>query len=338
MAAKQETSGMDIINNHIKNKTYSGIYLLGGEEKYLMYQYRDKLIGALADTDDSMNYSMFKGENAKVDAIIELALTMPFFADRRVLLIEDSGFFKDAGEAVSDALCKLVEELPETSVIVFVESKIDKTRKLYKRVSKNGTVAMFSTPSEKTLLIWLKGMFTSEGMKVEDAAIYKLLEGVGTDMYTLSNEAEKLKCYCMEKQSVTVSDVDAISISQLENKIFEMMDAISMHDKKCAMNRYDELLQLREPAMRILFLIARQFNILLKTRLALNEGKSFAEIAAIAKVPPFTIKNYARQCEGYTSEELFACLNACTEADTGIKSGRFSDKMAVELLIARLVS
>lgn len=333
MAAKKELSGMDIINNQIKTSEFSNIYLMGGDEAYLLYQYRDKLLSCLGDREDSMNFCVFKGENAKVDAIAEFALTMPFFADRRVLLVENSDFFKSGNEAME----KVIQELPDTTVIVFVESNIDKRNKLFKAVQGRGTVAMFSTPSEKTLLVWLKKLFTEDNIAIEDNAVFRLLESVGTDMCTLSNEVDKLKGYCIEKGCVTAQDVEEISVSQVENKIFEMMDALSLKDRNTAMSRYNDLLLLREPAMRILFLITRQFNILVRIKLAQGENKSYSELASIAKVPPFTVKNYIKQCEGYTYEELLERLNFCQEADTFIKTGRYSDKMAVEMLMIKIM-
>lgn len=328
-----DVNGMSIINSHIKNESYTNIYLLGGEEKYLLAQYKEKLVGAIADVSDSMNYVVYKGENAKSDQIAEFASTMPFFADRRVVLVEDSDFFKKGNEEIE----KLLGELPETTVIVFVESNIDKRNRLYKMVSKTGTVAMFDTPDEKTLLIWLKSLFTKENLKIEDNVVYRLIEGVGMDMNNLANEAEKLKCYCLEKGAVTIDDVNELSINQVEGKIFDMMDALSRHDRKTTLDLYNDLLILREPAMRILFLITRQFNILLKTKLALEGGCDNSKIASAVKVPPFTVKKYITFCKNYTYSQLLACVNRCQEADSDIKTGRMKDSLAVEMLIIALL-
>lgn len=333
MAAKAAESGMTIINNHINNSEFSNIYLMTGEEVYLLYQFRDKLVNALADPTDSMNYLVFKGENAKADAIAEFALTMPFFADRRVLLIENSDFFKKGNEDVE----KVIEELPETTVVIFVEANVDKRTKLYKLVQSKGTIAEFTKLDEKTLLRWLKGLFVEEEYKIEDAAVYKLVEGVGDDMNTLVNEVEKLKCYCYDTKQITAAEVESISISQIEGKIFDMMDALSRRDKQLAIDLYNDLLLLREPPMRILYLITRQFNILLKTKLAMQGDSNPSQIASLVKVPPFTVKKYMSQCNAYTYEELLKKVDRCQEADTHIKTGKYTDKMSVELLIVELL-
>ena len=86
---------MKTIDEHIKTGQFKNAYLLYGDEDYLKKQYRDKLIKALLSEGDTMNFAKFEGKDISVGEVIDLAETLPFFADRRVILISDSGFFKD---------------------------------------------------------------------------------------------------------------------------------------------------------------------------------------------------------------------------------------------------
>ena len=331
--AQGKENGMSIINAHIKSGEFTNLYLLYGSEEYLVSQYKDNLVKALIDPDDSMNFSVYKTEGAKADAIIDTASTMPFFADRRVVLVEDSDFFKKGNEDIE----KFFENIPESTVLIFVEHNVDGRIKITKNVSKFGTVAVFDSQDEKTLAVWIKSLFTRENMQIDDNAVYRLLECVGTDMNTLSNEVEKLKCYCLEKERVTATDVDELCVNQIEGKIFDMMDALSRRDKKTTISLYDDLVQLREPAMRILFLITRQFNILVKTKLAMETGVDSSRIASVVKIPPFTVKKYISMCNGYTYNQLVEKVNMCQETDTKIKTGVMKDNLAVEMLIVGLL-
>ncbi len=331
---EKQADGMSIINSHIENNSFSRVYLMGGDEAYLVRQYKDKLIDALCDRNDSMNYMAYKGEKAVAEDIREFATTMPFFADRRVILVEDSEFFNKGNDGVEE----FIQEIPETTVIVFVETNIDKRLKLYKLVQKEGTVVLFDTPGEATLLKWVKSLFTREGMNIDDEAVYGLVRGVGTDMNTLYNESMKLICYCMEKDRVTMDCVEKLCVNQVESKIFDMMDALSQRNAEKTMRLYDDLLKLREPAMRVLFLITRQFNILLKIKFAVEAGVQNSGIAGFAKIPPFTVKKYMEQCKGYTYKQLIHCVEMCQQADGSIKSGRMKDGLAVEMLIMELLN
>ena len=125
---------MKTIDNDIKTGQFKQIYLLYGEEQYLIRQYRDKLKHALAADDDTMNFSAFSGSDINQKEIIDLAETLPFFADRRLILIEDSGLFKKSAEELADYM----SFIPETTYFVFAEKEIDKKTKMYKQVKKNG--------------------------------------------------------------------------------------------------------------------------------------------------------------------------------------------------------
>ena len=86
---------MKSILEDIKTQNFKQAYLLYGEEAYLKHQYKNKLKNALLPEDDTMNFSRFEGRGTEIPKVIDLAETMPFFADRRVILLENTGFFKN---------------------------------------------------------------------------------------------------------------------------------------------------------------------------------------------------------------------------------------------------
>jgi DNA polymerase-3 subunit delta len=70
------------------------VYLLYGEEDYLKKQYKEKLRSAMLSPDDTMNFAYYEGKGINVKEVIDLAETLPFFAERRLIIMEDTGFFK----------------------------------------------------------------------------------------------------------------------------------------------------------------------------------------------------------------------------------------------------
>ena len=127
---------MQTINEDIKNGTFKPVYLLYGEEAFLKQSYKKKLRAAISG-DDTMNYNYFEGKGLDMNELISLADTMPFFSERRLILIEDSGFFKTSSEALAEYL----PTMPDTTCIVFVEEAVDKRNKLYKKVKDLGHIA-----------------------------------------------------------------------------------------------------------------------------------------------------------------------------------------------------
>ncbi len=320
---------MQRINNDIKSGEFQPVYLLYGEERYLRKQYKDKLKNALCDPDDTMNSHVYEGKNMPVGEIIDLAETLPFFAPRRVIFIENSGLFKSGGEQMAEYL----NAQNESTVIVFVESEVDKRSKLFKAVGNKGSVIEFTSQDENTLKRWIAGILKKEGKKITENTVQLFLTKTGTDMENIYMELEKLISYCMDKEVVSSEDVEAICTARISNHIFDMVDAIADKRSRDALQLYYDLLALKEPPMRILFLIARQCNILLQVKSMKNKGVSGKEMASAIGVPVFALNKYMAQAGKFKSSVLKNAVVRCVDAEEAVKTGRMNDVMSVEILI-----
>lgn len=85
--------------------------------------------------------------------------------------------------------------------------------------------------------------------------------------------------------------------------------------------------------MRILFLIARQCNILLQVKELKNKGFDSRSIASKVGVPPFAAGKYLTQASRFKSSVLRRAVEKCVEAEEAVKTGRLNEKMSVEILI-----
>ena len=168
---------MQKLARDIKEQDFKNVYLLTGEEDYLRKQYRDRLAGAMADVRDTMNYHYFEGKNTIPEKLIDLAETMPFLAERRVIVVENSGFFKSAQDKLADYL----KQLPETSFFIFVEPQVDKRGKLYKACKDVGYIAEFNIQDEQTLRRWILGRLNKEQKLITERALPVVMERTGSD-------------------------------------------------------------------------------------------------------------------------------------------------------------
>ncbi|MBP3507000.1 MAG: DNA polymerase III subunit delta [Lachnospiraceae bacterium] len=320
---------MKTIAEHIKKNEFKNVYLLYGEEAYLRHQYRDKLKEALCPEGDEMNISRFEGKGISNVEVADLAETLPFFAERRLIIIEESGWFKNGSDGFEEKL----KEFPDTTFLIFVESEVDKRGKLYKTVKDLGYAAEMKTPKEKELLTWLTLQCKREGKQITESATQYLIEQGGSNMNMLQMELEKVLSYAIGAEEIRLEDVQEVCSNQAENQIFEMLDAIGNQNREKALTLYHDLLTLREPAMRILYLLTRQIHILLQvsemTRLNMDNGS----IASKAGIPPFTVGKYKSQIGHFSYSELVGMLEKCQDVDAGIKRGRYQDVIGVELLI-----
>ena len=335
---------MKTIDEDIRSGNLKQIYLLYGTEDYLKRQYRDKLKnaltaagedsgmgGMLSGGDGDMNFNRFEGKDINPKQVIDLAETLPFFAERRVILIENSGFFKNA----CDELAEYLAQPAASTYFVFVEEEVDKRSRMYKAVKNAGKIVEFATQTEELITRWVLARLKKEGKNITGSVMQLFLSKTGSDMGNIDRELEKLICYTMGREVITKEDVEAVGTVHVSNRIFEMVTAIVTGNTRKAMDLYEDLLTLKEPPMRILFLIAKQFNQLLQVKELAGKGAQKSEIASKVKVPPFVAGKLMAQAKAFTKEQILSYVEFCVESEEAVKTGRLSDRLAVELLIAR---
>ena len=313
---------MKNIQADIKSGNFKQVYLLYGEEAYLKQQYKQNLVKALNPDGDTMNFNHYEGKGIDVKQLIDLCETMPFFAERRVVLLEDTGFFKNKCEELADYM----KELPDYLYLVFAETEVDKRNRMYKAVKACGSIAEFIRQDEKTLMRWAAGILGKAGKKITQR-----------DM-ELRMEMEKLISYTEGRDVVTAEDIEEICTTQTTNRIFDMVRAVTEKNQKRALELYYDLLTLKEPPMRILFLLAKQYRQLLLAKQFAAAGLAQTEIGSKLGVPGFVVKNITTCARAYTISELEQAVKDFVDAEESVKTGRLEDKLSVELLIIKYSS
>ena len=325
---------MKSLNEDLKTGQFRQIYLLYGEENYLKKQYKDRFTKAMLPNGDTMNYAYYEGKGVDVREVIDLAETLPFFAERRLLVFENTGFFKSAGADLAD----YIKDMPDTTFFIFVENEVDKRSKLFKAVKAKGHIAELPFQDESTLKKWILGMVRKENKQISESTVTYLLNKVGTDMGNIQKELEKLFCYTLEKDSILPADVDAVCVTQISNHIFDMVNAVADKRQERALELYYELVALKEPPMRILYLMTRQYRILHQVKDLLKKGYGRKEIASKAGLHPFAAGKYMDQAKHFRSSELRAIMEDSADIEERVKTGRLTDVLAVELFIVKYSS
>ena len=325
---------MKSIQEDIRTGNFKQAYLLYGDEAYLKQQYKHNLEKALNPDGDTMNFNHYEGKSIDIRQLIDLCETLPFFADRRVILLEDTGFFKNKCEELADYM----KELPEYLCMIFVESEVDKRSRMYKAVKACGRITEFKSQDEKTLMRWAAGLLGKAGKKITQRDMELLLTKTGTDMGNLRMELEKLITYTGDRNVVTRADIQEVCTTQTQNKIFDMVRAVTEKNQKRALDLYYDLLTLKEPPMRILFLLAKQFRQLLLVKEYTEEGVAQPEMASRLGVPSFVVRNIASCARSYRISELRQAVTDFVDAEEAVKTGRLQDVLSVELLIVKYSS
>lgn len=109
MARNQTGSVIERINEDIQTGALQHLYVLFGDEAYLKDQFKHRLIEALMPENASMNYTAFTGKKTDAGEVCALAQTVPFLADHRLIVLEDTQYFKKA----QDEMVELIKAIPE---------------------------------------------------------------------------------------------------------------------------------------------------------------------------------------------------------------------------------
>ncbi len=328
-------AGSNAIMQAIKSGEFATIYLLYGEESYLKRYYKNQMVehfGGLS----GMNVNHFEGRGIDEKELASILQTAPFFEEKRFVLVENSGFFK---KAPSDALLKVLENLPDFVVLLFVEEETDGKTKLFKAVKKTGELVVCDYLKEVDLVTWIAKYLSHQGKKISRASATSLIQRVGVDLETLSRELDKLVSYVGSAKTVTTEDVLDVSIKRSEYRIFDLIDAVGSGKKREAFQIYYDLVESGMKAPMILYMLARQCNQMLLASLMKNGGKGIPEITRhLGLHGDWLAKKLVSQASHYDSKHLKKLFEECVSYEEAVKSGRLGDQVACEMILVDLLN
>ncbi|MBR5368785.1 MAG: DNA polymerase III subunit delta [Lachnospiraceae bacterium] len=324
---------MKTIATDIRNQSLRKIYLLCGSETYLVrHCVRMLRKAALGDDENSeMNFDSFNEQNFDYRAFSDSAQTIPFLAPYRVILLDEC---KPTDEI--DAFVSLLEEMPETTLIIMTMKSVDKKTKLYKAVTKYGYVADLSELTGQNRIDFVAREFQKygKGVSASDAAYFA--ENVGGDLYNLMNEADKVASYAEGRDRVTRADIDEVCVMQTENRIFDLIGEIAAGHGQNVMGICADLMYLKESPMRILRLLANEY-LRLATLIELkNKGLSVSSISQETKTPDWLVKKRLGLIARMDSRMIRHAVELIGTTEQNIKSGDIDMQTGLEIMLADL--
>ena len=317
------------LNSDIQSGNFKSLYLLYGDENYLLKSYKETFKKTLSG-DNEFNYEYFEGKHTDIDRFIDAVNTVPFMADKRCIIAEDTGWFKSS----PDKLVEFITKIPQSSVVVFIDREVDKRGRLYKKAADAGYIAELNSLDAVSLKKWAAGILAKNGKKITVSDMDLFLNYTGSDMERIKNELEKLTAYIGDEEVIKRSDIENIVTVNIEGRVFKMIEALASKRINETMGLYKDLLALKEEPRKIFPLIVRQFNWLLIIKEALNEGGDIDKVAKVFQIPQFLVLKLKKQAKGFETAELEKYLKRCIEIEESMKTGDIPDRLAVELMIA----
>lgn len=274
----QKTKGADgykRFSDSLAAGQIGNFYIFHGDERYLLERslagIREKLCpGGL----NSFNYRRFEGKCMSADELESAINTLPFFADRTLIEVDDFDIFKQE-ETEKRKLAGLLSDLPDyvCVVIIFdtIKYKPDGRIKLDASIKESADVVEFAVQGQDRLSNWIKRHFTDVGKRISSADAEYLVFITGGLMSTLHGEIEKTAAYA-KGETVTRADIDAVVLPELETYAYKLSDALARRDYTEAMRILDELFQMREAPHKIMFNISLKMRQLLAARVCIDNS------------------------------------------------------------------
>ena len=334
MAAKQEereafSKAQKLLTEEVKKGEFRPLYLLYGEEHYLHSYYKKLFIKAFSEN-EGINITMVEDSSDSRD-LKEISETLPFFASYRLLVFDER---LSGRKKMDESFVQYLEKSPESTVMLFLEDKIDKRSAFYKVVKKRGLVLPCVEQDSVFLQKFALGILKKENKLISPSLMQELLRRTGTNMFRIETECRKIASYLGEEKEVTAESIETCLKKLPEDRVFEMIEAIGRGDKERLFRYYGDLLQLEESPTKIRLLIKSNVEKLLLVREKLTEGYSERDMATALSMEPWRVKKYTAEARQYTLSALRDLFHALLRLEEEIRQGKIEERLALEILLS----
>lgn len=317
----------------------AGLYLFEGTEEYVKAQALARLGQVMLPPGmEAMNLTEL--DNPAADELIAAAETLPFLAERRLVVVRDCDALtasKKTDDTKADALAAYVEKAcPSTCLVFAVRGKADARRKLYLALKKHGALVDFSPMPDADAAAWAVRSLRALGKRMEPATAQKLVFTVGNDAALLRQEMDKLAAYTGERDAIEDADIDAVCVKTLECSVFELVDAQVAGRYAQAFTLLQNLLLGGEDRFMVLSMLLRQYRILYHMRCLIEEGAPQAQQAGLLGIPPFAVGRTQAQARRYPKANLKAAYDYLFELEYRLKSGQAPQEGSAETALFML--
>lgn len=267
-----------------------------------------------------INIEELSSEEISPQNIMDAMNAAPFLSEKRLVLVKNFLSEKKADE--QKVLAEKLEEVPDSTVLIFYEiGKPDKRLTLFKHLQKIATIHEFQPLKGTALSQWIINEAAKKGGRISILTASYLAEHVGSNLWQLSHEIEKLSLYC-EKREIQKPDIDLLTRTSADISIFKLTDQIGRRQTKEALKTLHGLLENGNELPYIFAMIARQFRLLIQIKDLLRKGFQKQQIANRMKLHPFVVTNTMSQARNFEAENLKRAHQKLLELDTKFKTGK----------------
>ncbi|MCM8710394.1 DNA polymerase III subunit delta [Clostridium sp. SYSU_GA19001] len=333
------------LEDKIKKNKFDNCYIFCGIDEALMKGSIKSIVDKnLEKTFKDLNYIQFDGLNVDMENVINTCETIPFMSDKKVVVVYRSTFL---GEGEDKEFNKRFEKLtryldnPASHCILILyhvfENDREKPSDKIKKLEKKSVVVKFEKLKGAALERKVKILFEAKGKNIGKIELRFFCDGLENNMNIIQNEIEKLCSYTCERE-ITKEDILRLLPPKADNDIFNLVDNVSQKKVEKALEILNELIFKGEKIPYILYMIERQFNILLQIKFGLEEGKDKNALSKELHLNPFICDKMIVQSRKFSTKGLKNAIDLCLKAEEVLKSSSINGKTEMELLILNTIT
>lgn len=311
------------------------ILFLYGDDTYRSKQKLDAIKGKYIDAslgDTNLSLADFSDKDLDFTQITRMLLALPFLASKRLVIIKN--LIKNGNKKIQEQVAKLLEKIPPTTVVLFYETiKPLASNILFKKLNKPKQSEEFKLFTPQQLKKWIAKEVEKLGGKIEPAAVEKLIEYTGNDLWRLDNEMKKLTTYTL---NLTPECVDLLVRAKIDSNIFTFIDMI-LAKKHNATRELEKLLQNGENELYIFSMIIYGFRNLLIIKDLQNQNLNYFQIQRNSKINPYVLQKSINYSDNFSFLELKKIYKDLLNWDLKIKSGKIEPRLALDLLVLEIL-
>ncbi|MFH1036724.1 MAG: DNA polymerase III subunit delta [Patescibacteria group bacterium] len=314
------------------------LIFLYGPDSYRSRQKLKKIISDCADSEKKtgkgrLNLVKFNSENLNFQDFKNEIESSSIFREKKMVVLEDVFSDKNFKENFLENADKFAKS--DTIITIYEGKEIDRRDSLFKFLEKKSDAEEFKALEERELSGWIKKEVEKRGAFIEADAQKELLLFVGSDLWQMGNEIEKLVNYSKAGR-IKKEDVDLFVKPKIENDIFSTIDAIAARKKDEALLLMHGHLEKGDNPLYLLSMINFQFRNLVEIRDLMEKRLTYADILKRCKLHPFVIKKTYWQAQKFDFQQLKKIYRKIFQVDLAIKTGKIEAEVALDLLIAGL--
>lgn len=333
---------IDVLESEIKKNSIANGYVFCGLDEELIKSSIDPIIKKVLDKDFlDLNFIKIDGLTSTFDEIENACETLPFFGDKKVVLVYRANFLKDKpdkeGAKTYTEILKYIKDLPQHTILIMYYLFNDKrdTPKKNKKLStldKYVKVVHCDKLKKDKYYKKIEDIFKENGRTIGKVQLKYFADKVQNNFDIIKREIDKLDCYALGRE-LTKEDIDKLIPNKSEDDIFDLVEYISLRKVEKAIDLLDELLFKADQHMLIISSIGNHFKRLYEIKIYLLKDKKLEFFISKYRLPQFVCEKLMNQASKFSLKQLNQLIKVCVNTEIKLKSSTTDKQMEMELML-----